>query len=134
MSYQITTRIEFCYAHRITRHNGKCFNLHGHNGLLELAIQAETLDDCGMVQDFAHARQIAKQWVDHHLDHATILANFDELVSVIRFHNQKIYVMSNEPTAENMLVEIYRGLSGQGLQLQHLQLWETANNSAAYFL
>lgn len=132
MSYRITTRIEFCYAHRITRHDSKCFYLHGHNGLLELTVKAETLDECGMVQDFAHVRQIAKHWIDHYMDHAAILASFDELLPALSSHKQKVYVMDVEPTAENMLVEIYQGLKEQGLRLEHLRLWETANNSADY--
>jgi 6-pyruvoyltetrahydropterin/6-carboxytetrahydropterin synthase len=51
--YQVTKTIEFSYGHRLLNHNGKCRYLHGHNGMLEVDIDAEKLDAMGMVVDFS---------------------------------------------------------------------------------
>ena len=47
--FRVTRRIDFCYGHRLLNYDGKCKNLHGHNGRAEIVIAAEKLDDRGMV-------------------------------------------------------------------------------------
>ena len=44
--------IEFCYGHRLLDYDGKCRNLHGHNGQLEIEVDSGGLDPLGMVIDF----------------------------------------------------------------------------------
>ena len=58
--HRITKSIEFCYGHRLVGHSGKCRYLHGHNGLLEVDIDAEELDAMGMVVDFGEVRDLVK--------------------------------------------------------------------------
>ena len=50
--HKITKSIDFCYGHRLLEYDGKCKHLHGHNGLIEVDIEADSLDDLGMVMDF----------------------------------------------------------------------------------
>jgi len=127
----ITTQLDFCYAHRITQHGGKCAWLHGHNGLLEVTLASDSLNQLGMVADFVDIKEQAKKWIDNNFDHATILARFDPLVSVLQDHQQKLFVMDEEPSAENMLFVIERGFRQNGLSVQHLKLWETEKNAAS---
>jgi len=55
----ITTQLDFCYAHRITQHGGKCAWLHGHNGLLEVTLASDSLNQLGMVADFVDIKEQA---------------------------------------------------------------------------
>ena len=66
--HRITRVIQFSYGHRLLGHSGKCRHLHGHNGLLEVDLEADSLDESGMVTDFAQVRDIVKGWVDTPLD------------------------------------------------------------------
>ena len=42
---------------------GKCRYLHGHNGVLEVDIEGESLDERGMVMDFGEVGDLVKGWV-----------------------------------------------------------------------
>ena len=72
--YRITRSIEFCYGHRLLDYEGKCRHLHGHNGLLEVDVAADVLDEVGMVADFSRVRDLVKDWVDAHMDHRMVLS------------------------------------------------------------
>ena len=71
--YSVTKTIGFCYGHRLIGHKGKCRHLHGHNGLVEIEVEAEELDDLGVVMDFSDIRDAVKGWIDSNLDHRMIL-------------------------------------------------------------
>ena len=55
--YQVTKTFEFSYGHRLVGHNGKCRYLHGHNGVVEVDIDADHLDAMGMVIDFGDVNE-----------------------------------------------------------------------------
>ena len=38
--HKVTKVIDFCYGHRLLKYDGKCKNLHGHNGVLEIDISS----------------------------------------------------------------------------------------------
>lgn len=66
--YRVTKRIEVSGAHRLSLpYESKCNNLHGHNWIIYVTCQAETLNNEGMVVDFVHIKNIVMQ-----LDHADI--------------------------------------------------------------
>ena len=44
MLHKVVKTIDFCYGHRLLNYEGKCRHLHGHNGLLEVAIESDSLD------------------------------------------------------------------------------------------
>ena len=50
--FRVTRQIDFCYGHRLLNYSGKCRFLHGHNGRAVITIEAEQLDERGMVLDF----------------------------------------------------------------------------------
>ena len=43
--YSVTKRIDFCYGHRLLNYNGKCRNLHGHNGKAVVTLETDHLDE-----------------------------------------------------------------------------------------
>jgi 6-pyruvoyltetrahydropterin/6-carboxytetrahydropterin synthase len=107
MLYKVTKSIDFCYGHRLIDYVGKCAFLHGHNGRLEIELAGEELDFRGMLVDFGDIKSVVKKWVMENLDHTTILHERDPLVSVLRGHQQNVYVLGDNPTAENIATEIW---------------------------
>ena len=75
--YSVTTRVAFCYGHRLLDHDGVCKHLHGHNAVAEIEVRAAALDRRGMVCDFGDIKRIVKGWVDRELDHKMILRRDD---------------------------------------------------------
>ena len=131
-NYAVKKVIDFCYGHRLLDYDGKCRHLHGHNGQLEIEIDTGTLDALGMVIDFGEIREIAKGWVDEHLDHKMLLHRDDPIVKVLQEWDQPLYLMEGNPTAENISKLIFRQLRTMGLHISRVSLWETPTGCAMY--
>lgn len=131
-NYTVKKVIDFCYGHRLLDYNGKCRHLHGHNGHLEIEIDASGLDALGMVIDFGEIREIAKGWVDEHLDHKMLLHRDDPLAKVLHEWDQPLYLMDGNPTAENISKLIFRQLRALGLHVSRVRLWETPTGCVMY--
>ena len=130
--YTVTKQIHFCYGHRLLNYDGKCRWLHGHNGLVEIALAAEKLDERGMVYDFTIIKQVVQAWIDEHLDHKMILHRADPLVSTLQEHGEPLYLLDENPTAEAIARLIYEEAARQGFPVVEVRLWETPTSCAAY--
>lgn len=130
--YTVTKQIHFCYGHRLLNYDGKCRWLHGHNGLVEITLAAEKLDERGMVYDFTIIKQVVKAWIDEHLDHKMILHRADPLVSTLQEHGDPLYLLDENPTAEAIARLIYEEAARQGFPVVEVRLWETPTSWAAY--
>ncbi|MCH7645610.1 MAG: 6-carboxytetrahydropterin synthase [Nitrospinae bacterium] len=130
--YTVTKQIHFCYGHRLLNYDGKCRWLHGHNGLVEIALASEKLDERGMVYDFTIIKQVVQAWIDEHLDHKMILHRDDPLVSTLQEHGDPLYLLDENPTAEAIARLIYEEAARQGFPVVEVRLWETPTSWAAY--
>jgi len=130
--WQVSKRIDFCYGHRLIDYAGKCRHLHGHNGLVEVCMASSTLDGCGMVYDFTEIKRLLKGWIDAHLDHKMILCRRDPLVPVLREAGEPLYLLDDNPTAENIAREVFINARKMGLPTVAVRLWETPASLAVY--
>ncbi len=130
--YRVTESVEFCYGHRLLHYQGKCAHLHGHNGRVEIEIAAPALDDQSMVTDFSRIGQVIHAFIDQNLDHRMILRRDDPLVAVLRAHDEPVFVMDGDPTAEAIARLIFDHATAQGLEVSQVRLWETGTSVAAY--
>ncbi len=130
--FQITKTIEFSYGHRLLNHEGKCRHLHGHNGLVEVDVEAEAVDRLGMVIDFADVNDVVKTWIDENLDHRMLLSGDDPATPILEAAGEPVFVMAENPTAENIAKLIWTASRNQGLQVAEVRVWETLTSRAAY--
>jgi 6-pyruvoyltetrahydropterin/6-carboxytetrahydropterin synthase len=107
----VTSSFTFEAAHHLSWHPGKCRNPHGHSYRLEVTI-AGPLDENGVVIDFDHLRAV----VD-----ATVIEEWD--------HRDLNEILDN-PTAELLAHRAWELLTGAGLAIDTLRLWETEHSSA----
>lgn len=64
--YTVTKRLEISAAHQLSlNYESKCKNLHGHNWIIYVTCQSETLDVNGMVVDFKHIKNLVSNVLDH---------------------------------------------------------------------
>lgn len=133
---RVTRKIEFDAGHRLVGHESKCRNLHGHRYVAEIEVGAEDLDEVGRVIDFGVVKQLVGGWVDEHWDHGMLINVEDkELVELCRKSGWKHYVMCSEPTAENLVVDLFaRAVRELPLYVKVLsvRLYETPNCWADY--
>ena len=130
--HKVTKSIDFCYGHRLLEYDGKCKYLHGHNGLIEVDIEADSLDSLGMVMDFTSVRDIVKGWVDENLDHKMLLRRDDPVAPILEKLGEPIYLLDDNPTAENIAKHIYLQARNQGLNMAEIRLWESPSSYATY--
>jgi 6-pyruvoyltetrahydropterin/6-carboxytetrahydropterin synthase len=128
----VTRLIHFCYGHRLLNYSGKCRQLHGHNGKLEVTMRKDSLNELGMVMDFEDIKLTVQKWVDTELDHKTLLNEKDPMVKVLRDMGEPIVTIKGNPTAENIAQLIFDYAKGQKLPIVNVRIWETVNSYAEY--
>jgi len=92
MSWTISKEFEFDYGHRVYTQELNvelsldsclaCRHLHGHRGKIGVHLQADELDNRGMVIDFKELNWF-KKWVDDVLDHKMILSINDPVLKTL---------------------------------------------------
>ncbi len=130
--YRVTETVEFCYGHRLLRYKGKCAHLHGHNGRVEIELASDELDEQSMVADFSDIARIVKEWIDQNLDHRMLLHRDDPLVGVLKKHDEPLFLMDRDPTAEAIARVICEHAMSRGLKVSAVRLWETPGSVASY--
>lgn len=130
--YGVTREIPFCYGHRLLEYSGKCKYLHGHNGTAVISLEAQSLDQLGMVVDFSRLKSTLGKWIDDHLDHRMILHREDPALAYLQSQGEPVYVLDVNPTAENIAKLIFDQACALGFPVVEVKLWETASCYAAY--
>jgi len=130
--YEIVKRVDFSFGHRLVNYDGKCNRPHGHNGVAEVRLAADALNEAGMVADFGDVGDAVGGWIDANLDHRMILRADDPLAPAIAALGESAYLMDEEPTAENVAKMIYEKVSEMRLPVVSVTLWETSDSRATY--
>lgn len=130
--YRVTREIHFCYGHRLLQYDGKCKNLHGHNGKAVITLEADKLDGLGMVVDFGKLKETVGKWIDATLDHRMILHRDDPVLPYLLSQGEPIHVVDTNPTAENIAKLIFDHARREGFPVTEVTLWETENCFATY--
>ncbi|MCD8174888.1 MAG: 6-carboxytetrahydropterin synthase QueD [Phascolarctobacterium sp.] len=113
----IIKKFDFDAAHYLPSYNGKCERLHGHT--YRMFAKVEGIPDSeGMVIDFIKLKEIVKEKVLVHLDHACL----NDIIPV--------------PSAENICSWIWQKLETplrtERYHLFEIEVWETATSGCAY--
>ena len=130
--YVVTRVIYFCYGHRLLHYQGKCRYLHGHNGKVEIELSSKELDRRGMVRDFNEIKQSIQSWIDAKLDHKMVLCKKDPALPLLRKLKEPLFVIAENPTAENLAKLIYEEAKRRGFPVTSVRLWETDHSFATY--
>ncbi|OGR44319.1 MAG: hypothetical protein A2X35_02525 [Elusimicrobia bacterium GWA2_61_42] len=131
--YKIKKTFHLAYGHRLLNYKGKCENLHGHNGVVEVSLKAAELNGDRMVMDFTELGKKVKLWLDENLDHKVILAKADPLAAVLAKEGQRCYLTDENPTAEVLAGLIFACLTRDlKLPVHKIAFWETPTSMASY--
>jgi 6-pyruvoyltetrahydropterin/6-carboxytetrahydropterin synthase len=130
--FRVSREIDFCYGHRLLNYEGKCRYLHGHNGRAVITIEAEKLDDRGMVLDFSDIKKVVSTWIDNNLDHRMLLHKNDPAIAALRELGEPLFLMDENPTAENIAKLIHDFTASRGFPIIETKLWETPRCYATY--
>ncbi len=128
-------------SHRQPRHPGRCSRVHGHSWTITLTFAADQLDENGFVVDFGELHYLA-DWIDEHLDHATLLSATDprlpDLQALAADGLLKIHLVENascEGIARHLhqtFAPLVRENTSGRARLLAVELHEDSRNSARY--
>jgi len=130
--HKIKKTFHMAYGHRLLNYKGKCENLHGHNGVVEVTLKAGKLNHEKMVMDFTELGRTIKAWLDENLDHKVILAKADPLAPILRKQGQSCYLTEENPTAEIFAKLIFDTARALKLPVDEVAFWETPTSMASY--
>lgn len=138
--YQLTTEHSFDSAHFLAGYDGKCGNLHGHRWRVLLTVQSETLREDrqqkGMYVDFAELKKDLRTELDA-LDHVLIIEQGslrESTMKALQEEKFQVVEMPFRPTAENFARYFYELFTLKGYPVAKVEVYETPNNSAVYFV
>ena len=122
MTFEITTTRHFSAGHQLALYDGALEPVHGHNWVVKVSVTAPKLDAIGVVMDFHELERL----VD---------------AIVVPMHNRHLnelepFKSELNPSAENVAVHVGRSVSPElptGVALRSVTVWETPENSAAYY-
>ena len=66
------------------------------------------------------------------MDHQMILSKDDPILKLLLDLNEPVYVMDENPTAENIAKRIHEEAQNAGLDIMETRLWETPSSYASY--
>ena len=136
----------FAAAHAIRGHTGGCENLHGHNYRVRVHLQAQSLDNLGMVLDFADLKAIMQEILGP-FDHRVLneVPPFDERNTTAELLAQHVYdevsrrlaagtgatagAAGREPGDGDVVDE--GGGTGR-IRVARVEVWENDTSCAAY--
>jgi len=130
--HTILKRIHMCYGHRLMDYDGKCGHPHGHNGIVEVELEAPELNEQGMVRDFNEVKDRLKEFIDREIDHRMLLREDDPLIPALTSVGETPYSMRENPTAENIARLLFEEARAKGLPVVAVRLWETETSLAEY--
>ena len=136
--YYLKTSACFDSAHFLHGYNGKCANIHGHHWVVEVTICSGKLQECGenrgMILDFSDFKQAVKELAAS-FDHTLIYEkNTLKSTTIAALKEEGFSLLETDfrPTAENFAAHIYAELSGKGLPISCVSVYESPENCAMY--
>ena len=139
---RITRKFSFDMAHALWGYDGPCKNIHGHTYKLSvtfrgLIVHKHDSPKDGMVYDFADIKKFIEERILNQFDHCLVLSDKEdkEVIHKIGQRYQKLVILNDQPTCENLLVDFLKLISSEvpdELELVALRLEETANSYAEW--
>lgn len=130
--FEIVQRIEWIYGHRLRAHAGPCSRLHGHNGVIEMVLASERLDEMGFVRDFGEIERLVRADLEENLDHRMLLEERDPAIPHLEAAGEVFVALPFHPTAENLARMLFERYSSRGVPLVEVRLIEKPGSLARY--
>jgi 6-pyruvoyltetrahydropterin/6-carboxytetrahydropterin synthase len=147
--YRICKTLEIENGHMLARHPDACRFPHGHSRRVEIVIEAESLDDGGMVCDFKAVKDAALACLEP-FDHALCVNTADPMYATLKdaYGERVIGFLDKDPTTEVLAKTFFDAVAGalraagagrderfpvrESLRLVRVRVWETSSSWAEY--
>ena len=114
--FEVMVEKHFAAAHHLLNYRGKCENPHGHNYVVQVWAQKETLDEANIAFDFTVLKGALKEIIND-LDHTDLNVTFN----------------GESPSAEFIARYVYQRIKPQVPQITKAVVYETPTQCAVYY-
>jgi len=120
--------LKHCFnaAHRLSKHRGKCQNMHGHTWIVDVTIcplvLKDSLNEHDMIVDYGNIKEIIDKF-----DHCSIVnASVDmEYIEFCKARRWAVIGISRDPTSEVLAQEIKQMLEDElHIRVLKIKVWE----------
>lgn len=138
--YRIEKKFSFPMGHRLSKHEGHCKYIHGHNFTVKVGLKSLSLNKDDMIIDFSKFKSVVKNVLSD-FDHALALntTDFDSISS----QKCKLIYFEADPTAEMMAKVLFDRINASmwdlrararndDLQLDYVTVYENEDSKATY--
>ncbi len=141
--YKVTKLFRVPIGHRLSKHEGLCKNIHGHNLKIEVTLKSENLNKNDMVIDFHKLKEIVNGILKE-FDHCLLLNSQDKQYLKELSKVMKVFLFDSDPTAEvfsrylfNKIKSIFEFLYvnkelPSGIEVDSVRVWENDDSVAEY--
>lgn len=138
--YRIEKRFTVPIGHRLSKHQGRCSSIHGHNFTILVGIKAERLNDNDMIIDFSNLKELANDVLDDY-DHKLLVNKKDAewMAPLAKELDLRASIFDHEghdPTAERLSEQLYIKLNDLfkvvNIKLEYVTVYENENSKATF--
>ena len=137
--FYIEKRFTLPIGHRLSKHKGRCYSIHGHNFTVLVGVKAAKLNENDMIIDFSDLKAVVNGFLDN-LDHCLLLnKNKDqELLDLLKTMNMRTTGVDFDPTAEKLSFEIYSNIKKTlermypEVKMDYVTVFENENSKATF--
>ena len=137
--FYLKRHFTFAGGHRLSKHDGRCFSIHGHNYDVWVTVKSPELNENDMVMDFTELKTHVNPLIDE-FDHCLVVNECDQnLVEPFAKKGMRVMVIGVfDPTAEKMAEQIFKTLQGiftrsyNDIKVHEVEVFENVKSSAIY--
>lgn len=119
--YELTVKGSFAAAHQLRAYKGRCENLHGHNWVVQVTLEATSLNQIGLAIDFTEIKKALREVLGE-LDHKHL--------------NDLPMFRETNPSSENLSRWICEALAtrldSEDVRVSRVTTWESEEACATY--
>jgi len=131
--YKIDKKFHVPTGHRLSKHAGRCKNIHGHNLTVHIGIKSRELNDNDMVMDFSELKALVNESLDL-WDHCLLLNKEDEELANV-CSDMRLMTFPFDPTAERLSHVLFFSIQQRlprGIYMDYVTIFENENSKATY--
>lgn len=138
--YRIEKRFTVPIGHRLSKHQGRCFSIHGHNFTILVGLKSPILDENDMIIDFSDLKSIINNVLDYY-DHKLLVNMTDKkwLTPLVEEMGFRASIFNNEghdPTAERLSEQLFNNIQAAleplEIGIEYVTVYENENSKATY--
>lgn len=136
--FVIEKKFDIAIGHRLSKHEGKCKSIHGHNLTILVGVRSEKLNENDMVIDFYDLKRYVNSFLEE-WDHSLLINKVDECFRDYLPEKDRIITFDFDPTSERLAELLFHKLEAnlamdrEEVKLDYVTIYENEDSQVTYY-